>query len=523
MPSLPTRVLDLGPVEHACPTRPKSIRLHISDGEKGEYVTLSHCWGGTSTIRSTEATLDVFKKGLDYDALPQTFKDAVDVTRWLGIRYLWIDSLCIIQDNHRDWEVESAKMATFYEAATFTLAASAAPNGDYGLFGSRRALEPTYIPPKLPAAESGSRERCGTGYVVFFEDSRTNPLQRRAWVLQEQVLSRRILSFEKKSVTWACAEARAGMNDGGSFDEGLGMMLQGPVLLSDPGPHCRVGLRNSGTMGRRGLIDPSLSSRFEEFSLSGLWYLLIQDYSRKQLTFLSDKLPALAGLAQLYQGTMKEDKFLAGLWLSDILIGLMWRHIASDAEKSRGRPKELEKMPSWSWVSVSGPVAWLKMYVSDVRTDLVMQTPEVEYASEPLTSQIVRAKLTFLSLLEPVIIGAEKIGGHRINSRHLHRVWRRDRPDGMGGERGVLLGTCLPDYFLEENEQIFAMYLMTHDNLEQGDHTWGDSRTVHDVILVRPTGVKGEYRRVGVGWFNAPGEPIVFHPGCCAYQTITLV
>jgi hypothetical protein len=134
-------------------------------------VALSHCWGGPEfPIPCTlEASSKIHTKvGLRYAELPKTFRDAIDVTRAMGYEYLWIDSLCIIQDSADDWKKEARRMAIIYDNAVFTIAAMDAENSSHGLF----------------AADVGS----------------VNTLETRAWVCQERMLAPRTLMFTKNSV-----------------------------------------------------------------------------------------------------------------------------------------------------------------------------------------------------------------------------------------------------------------------------------------------------------------------------------
>jgi hypothetical protein len=107
---------------------------------KGEYVTLSHCWGDRHIVTTTKESLPRRKDGIEVSLLPKTFVDAIMITRKLKFRYLWIDSLCIIQDDEADWELESKEMAKIYKNSALTISASAAPNGEYGCFSQTRTL-----------------------------------------------------------------------------------------------------------------------------------------------------------------------------------------------------------------------------------------------------------------------------------------------------------------------------------------------------------------------------------------------
>jgi len=119
--SLPTRVLDVGPEDGS-----QDPKLHIPGSNLGQYAALSHCWGTHQTIKTTKATLLDRMQTIPFQILPKTFQDAVIVTRQLGLRYLWIDSLCIIQDCIDDWRYEAARMAAVYSNAVVTVAATAA-------------------------------------------------------------------------------------------------------------------------------------------------------------------------------------------------------------------------------------------------------------------------------------------------------------------------------------------------------------------------------------------------------------
>ena len=125
---LPTRVLRIG--------GPQQVALHISNSEKASYICLSHCWGEKShtLLRTTTTTLQRFQSDISWGELPNTFRDAIHVTYQLGYNFLWIDSLCIVQDSTEDWRREGSMMADIYESAIVTIAATKAPNAHSGLF-----------------------------------------------------------------------------------------------------------------------------------------------------------------------------------------------------------------------------------------------------------------------------------------------------------------------------------------------------------------------------------------------------
>jgi hypothetical protein len=110
------------------------IRLVETTGEIGRYNCLSYCWGQGMTLKTTQETLDLHKARIPWQSLPKTFQDAIEFTRRLGVRYIWIDSLCIIQHDKEDWERESAKMYEVYRKSYLTLAATSSANAEGGCF-----------------------------------------------------------------------------------------------------------------------------------------------------------------------------------------------------------------------------------------------------------------------------------------------------------------------------------------------------------------------------------------------------
>ncbi|KAK4126564.1 HET-domain-containing protein [Parathielavia appendiculata] len=131
--TLPDRLIDVG-------ISSETVSLHVSgSGEAGCYVALSHCKGGHTPLATTTANLAEHQRFLRFDDNPKTFAQAVQLTRDLGFKYLWIDSLCIVQDDPKDWEIEAAKMKDVYSNSALTLSADSAEDTSQGLFGTPAA------------------------------------------------------------------------------------------------------------------------------------------------------------------------------------------------------------------------------------------------------------------------------------------------------------------------------------------------------------------------------------------------
>jgi hypothetical protein len=164
------------------------------DGQP-QCLTLSHCWGGADIIRLTQHTHASYKIAIPKDQLPTTFQDALLITMKLGYEYIWIDSLCIIQDSKEDWSREAAVMGDIYWNSTCTIAAVAARDSHEGCFQERNAL--SFLPCQLVPESEGV-----AGIYVQSGRNHREPLHSRAWVLQERCLSTRTLSFGSNQISW---------------------------------------------------------------------------------------------------------------------------------------------------------------------------------------------------------------------------------------------------------------------------------------------------------------------------------
>jgi len=322
-PNLPRRVIDIG-------TDNNSIRLKETYEESGTYTTLSHCWGSSEQLTTTKASLAARQKGISFEELPKTFQDAIILTRELDVRYIWIDSLCICQDDGDDWDRESAKMASVYSNSYLTIAATQAKNSSVGLFAPRTT--PEYI--TIPYTSSEGIQ----GTVVAFNlpirkeampdhymDMPSEPLQQRAWALQERVLARRTLHYATHEMYFECSHGFVSEN-GTRFDWRYNDISHLDTKEDDAPANLEE-------------MPPSTTER---------WYELLRAYGTRKLTFESDKLPALSGLAHLY-GQKLNDQYVARLWKNSLIEGLLWQSFGDGVN----RVSEY-RAPSWSWASIDG-------------------------------------------------------------------------------------------------------------------------------------------------------------------------
>lgn len=324
---LPQRVLYVGTkAQH-------SLFLHISRGGVGRYVALSYCWGNSHPPKTTLANLKEQRKCISFDTLPRTFQDAITVTRELGIRYIWIDSLCILQDQLSDWQTESSKMAAYYSNAYLVIAAAQSSNPDGGLFDSLGSYSPLkshttteigqIINPDATISRIYRRKLDG-----FYSQSRhhsflsESPLNTRAWALQENVLARLIVHFTRGELLWECVE---------------GLRCE---CMEAENNSCYT-TRVPGMM--RAYQFTWLRYPNDTRSIYDLWLGLLQRYSGLALSYDSDILPGLSGLAKLWQ-SRGAGKYLAGFWEENILESMLW-NICGPRQLQR---PEKYRAPSWS-------------------------------------------------------------------------------------------------------------------------------------------------------------------------------
>ncbi|KAH7390220.1 heterokaryon incompatibility protein-domain-containing protein, partial [Cadophora sp. MPI-SDFR-AT-0126] len=206
----PSRLLDL-----AGEVGDNDIRLIVSEfhlpknkGRQNHYATLSYCWGPPGlNARTTKENIEERRRRIPLDSLPRTVRDAVQVTRELGIRYLWVDALCIIQEDAEDWGRESAVMGQIYRKSLCTLAAAVGNDCNTGLFKRREAAELSAS--RMLFIEGGQSDR---GLILqpsldhWYSSVELSTLSTRGWVMQERILAARTIFFTEEGIFWQCAD-----------------------------------------------------------------------------------------------------------------------------------------------------------------------------------------------------------------------------------------------------------------------------------------------------------------------------
>ncbi|KAH7073827.1 heterokaryon incompatibility protein-domain-containing protein [Paraphoma chrysanthemicola] len=318
---LPLRVIDvLVPGSN-------DVRLVETEGELGLYACLSHCWGEIQPLRTTsmpKGTLMDYKQRIRWDDLPKTFQDAITVTRKVGVQYIWIDSLCIIQDDAKDWQIQSALMAEIYQNAVVTIAGSASSGAYQGLF---READPVHI----------DRPFSGDPVPNILEKVRTRkalphsaaelPLMKRGWVFQERLLSSRYLHFGPNELIWECMER----------------------LVCECGTLSFEAAYSSRWLGPKGRMNPVSLSVLKDVpnGVSDTWQAAVADYSGMKLSYPEDIFPAISGIAHRIQEATGW-AYVAGMWKETLITDLVW---ITAMPKTTARCEKW-RAPTFSWASV---------------------------------------------------------------------------------------------------------------------------------------------------------------------------
>ncbi|KAK3988198.1 heterokaryon incompatibility protein-domain-containing protein [Cladorrhinum sp. PSN332] len=278
-----------------------------------EYAALSHCWG-SGDHKPPQLTMQnesSFRTRIAWEDLSPVFQDAIKVCRELDIKYLWIDSLCIRQDFKTDWEIESARMAQYYEKAAVTLSVECSPDGGVSFLAAR---ESRWKPRRFTIVDPPgvARNFSVRAHFTSADIPGSGLLPTRAWALQESFLSKRVIHFAPSDVWWRCG-AKDVTEDGVNWE----------TRLAKATPDCRV-LRDT----EDGPANPEMHQ---------LWWDIVQQYMRRDITKLSDRLPGLSGLATRFHRTLN-CRYLAGLWEDGLLNGLLWRLVSDSRDWWFGCP-----------------------------------------------------------------------------------------------------------------------------------------------------------------------------------------
>lgn len=509
---IPTRLIDVGTDSHGQPPRLFIPQRHL---RSLKYVALSYAWGSAgNNIKTTSSNLGAMTQCLPWSQLPKTIQDAITITRGLGVRYLWVDALCILQSeghndtkHKEDWSYEAARFGQYYENSLLTIAATGASSSDNGLFLPRPALR--FEPESITF-----RPEEDLSYTIrpiipsWHTEISCAPLLGRGWAVQERLISRRVLHFAKNMVLWECHDCRATELDA-------------------------QGLRPIGPDGADDII-PGFAAIFRDIRTGGFlsddfvieWYRFLTGYSHHNFSFISDRLPALSGIASIIQHRTQQ-KYVAGMWESAIPEGLAWitdhkfRYNTSNLLGSgRDEAKEASvssqvKLPSWCWaVSRSSATfisewGWISM--------LEVEAWKLESQGMDTSGQILGGRLTVRSLYGTLNLSDLGFVFHPSPDLCDHILGRDPVEHIIEYSEIVCMDTAVDRQIRYLSHPcIFVGVTNTLDRYEKSSETGGA------IILEatgRCTGSIQEYRRIGFICFPLEEGSSIFEK----WETIDLV
>jgi hypothetical protein len=318
------------------------------------YATLSHCWGNAPFLKLLKENFNAFAQFIEFEQLPRTFKDALKITQKLGLEYIWIDSLCIIQDSEQDWHIEAGQMSSVYGGSYVNIAASSAKGAHEGCLLKSEdkidALQAIVTSAGHPSA-AVQFER----YDTYRNAVTASHLATRAWAFQEKVLPRRTIHFGHRGTLWECASKVATAD------------LPGGLFANWDATIANFDFDTSGDIA----------------AWWTWWSNAVELYSAAKATYPRDKLLAFSGIAKRIH-RLSGDDYLAGIWRNASVEQQLCWHIQPNHRHMELPPTAFSRptyrAPSWSWASVNFPVStnvwcdWRELYahVADAWTKPVI-------------------------------------------------------------------------------------------------------------------------------------------------------
>jgi len=567
--NLPTRLIDVGPADGSVPPRLRIIKgyslgdllassHHESRFPPWSYLSLSYCWGKQhASVGTTKENLQDRTQSIPVDSLPKTIRDAIAITRRMGVRFLWADVLCIIQLDNTDWVQECKRMGDYYEGSLFTIAAASASDSAEGCLFSRRGLRfpqhscllptltyPQYLFPgakqksllkgaKQPFPPAANRQfhipyskvegadlekhlaptailtatftalgsigmkrtsADPTAKDRLIKFDRVNPclpsahhvvdqspLFTRGWVLQELLLSTRVVFWTRDVLYWNCREK----------------------FVSEHGHDCN----RFGAYVSKWSRDIQLMKNqpcWDRESALVRWTSVIQRFSSMSLSVPQDTLPAISAIAKSIQA-MYPDDYLAGHWRQSLVDSLAWVSMEKGGSLTGEAGHHWEPAnyvaPSWSWASVSTfRRISLRFIRREFRRDVELIAATTQLASSDPMGMVSAGSISLLGTMTEMAFCSEQFP----DDLDVH-YWRE--PNGRA------------EIFLDvpvDPRLGMVCFLLGHLDLETDGYEAWDRKSYTGilflVLLLEPTHqVTDQYRRIGVGvlsrdrWFGSQG------------------
>jgi hypothetical protein len=444
---------------------------------------------------------------IPWSSLSKTFQDAIEVSHGLGINYLWIDSLCIVQDNEDDWAKESAVMKDVYGFSYVTIAAAGTRTFAHGLYLSN-------------AAKSNKDLPCDRDLVqwLFVDNNPQTSLFLRAWIFQERLLASRILYFFESEVVFECSNHIAcqcsGISDESPVAEdpwrSMGMERQKAVAYKDlkyqftEANISKISKRMrhlwSGDVKTESDLWPVLSTE-ENLEMLALWDLVVQHYVGRNISKPTDRLPAFSGIAGAFGSTGAHGAYHAGLWETWFVYQLLWcvntghRSVPLDFTQE---DLDAPIAPSWSWAKLRG--AWhyhrtarnggvlAKLIESRITLASNDRFGAVREGVVTIHGPCVKAKLQY------EVSDSSLSYEERFSTQNISLVKYAE------SEVAVMLADFVLDSLTDPGQGVTCLGLQTDIFTESGQ--LNRNASVYGVVLQAVEGEQDLFRRIGI--FSAP-------------------
>ncbi|CAO1605042.1 hypothetical protein XANCAGTX0491_008577 [Xanthoria calcicola] len=464
-PYYPTRL-----VEILVPGKGTDLRLCLTREEvpTGPYMTLSHRWGAASFLKLSLSKLPDLVKGFSIAELPQTFQDAIIVARRLGCKYLWIDSLCIIQDSTDDWLHEAGLMGEVYANSYCNIAATWNSSSDDGLFTKRNGseVEGIVVHPKWAGLKSASFRVVEFGLWERLVTSAG--LNKRAWVVQERLLAPRVLHFGQTQLAWECHEVDACE----TYPTSLPVAQQSTETI-----HKGLDPETDGkTLQSMG--DSESSPNLHPYHV---WNKIVAAYTAGELTVASDKLVALSGLAKKMQ-TLLQDEYLAGLWKRTLASDLLWKVNGGRQANGRLSTRAAQyRAPTWSWAALDGHITPGRPDINRILISIEEAATDPVVPGHPL-GQLLSGWIRLRGVLLPGTVRLEESSPSQLDKLKVCFSAAKDSTDHW----------IFPDIQGEilDDEAVVCLMVSTANRYS--------GTLVQGLALICTDAVKATYRRVGL-------------------------
>ncbi len=400
-----------------------AIGLAVTKSQQHPYAALSYCWGPKQfpNLVTTRNSFNDMLENIPLTAFPPTLRDGILVTHQLGIRYLWIDALCIIQDDDHDKDNEIPQMRQIFANACCTIIAATAAHCHAGFLHTRELprVSELCVPYPGPGAKDGSmilRPHEPDEWVLY--DPLDDPVNDRAWTLEERLLSPRRLIYSKNHLRWLCETAE--YTNGGDLEDRR--------FVSASKRHTQMERLPPQLSPRVNPLVEVADTVTDDSETWYAWLLIVREYNIRSLTKSKDKLRAIGGIAELYQ-LQTGDQYCAGLWRRHLAEELLWivrnpratfRTMLTEANDPTGSsvrtvgifPRPKYRAPTWSWASVDGMAANHRMlttsrFIADV-FEVIDCVVVPERPNAPLTG-VRSAVLTVRGRLKPAYVQTDSL------------------------------------------------------------------------------------------------------------------